>query len=133
MAMTYPIRATQPQVSPNAAMSVGFRPTLPGIVTATVIVHGKQPQVGGGGDGGGPGTPPPGSVFRAFTTAARLEIFKPGSAEPVAAVANSKVITAPVVSTRLVLTAAADAVDGDLAADWSVRVSNVVDGTVTHE
>jgi len=128
--MTYPIRATQPQVTPNAAMSVTFRPALPDIVTATVIVHGRQPQAGGGG---GDGTPPPGSVFRAFTTAARLEIFKPGSAEPAATVANSKVITAPVMSTRLVLTAVADAADGDLAADWSVRVSNAVDGTVTHE
>ena len=79
--MTYPIRATQPQVSPNAAMSVAFRPALPGIVTATVVVHGKQPQADGGGGGG---TPPPSSGFRAFITAARLEIFKPGSAEPAA-------------------------------------------------
>src|SRR5689334_9586709 len=104
MTMTYPIRATQPQVSPNAAMSVTFRPALPGIVTATVIVHGRQPQAGGDGDGGGDGTPP-GRVFRAFTTAARLAIFKPGSAEPAATAADSRVITAPVMSTRLVLTA----------------------------
>ena len=52
--MTYPVRASQPMVAPLETMTVPFRPTLAGIVTATVIVHGRQPQVDDGGHHGGP-------------------------------------------------------------------------------
>ena len=125
--MTYPVRASQPMVAPLETMTVPFRPTLAGIVTATVIVHGRQPQVDDGGHHGGP---PQVIPFQHFTIGAAIEVLTPGSTTPVARSAEKIVITSPEMSTRLVVTATAAASAADLAADWTVRITNTADGAV---
>src|SRR5512141_1632814 len=100
-------------------MTVAFRPTLPGIVTTTVIVHGRQPQPDDGDHHGGP---PPVTPFRRFTIGAVVEVITPASTTPVARSAAKTVITSPQMSTRLVVTATASATD--VAGDWTVRITN---------
>jgi phospholipase C len=105
-------------------MTVSFRPTLPGIVTATVIVHGRQPQVDDGSHNGPPAVIP----FVRFTIGATLEVLTPGSTTPVAGSAVKTVITSPEMGTRLVVTATASASAADLAGDWTARITNTADG-----
>jgi hypothetical protein len=124
--MTYPVRASQATVNPNEAMTIAFRPTLAGVVTATVTVHGRQPAT----DGGGQTSDQPFTIpFHSFTVGAVLEVTKPGTATPIARAAARKVVTSPQVSTRLVVTATATATSADLGGDWSVRITNTADGS----
>ena len=123
--MTYPVRASQQTVAPLETMTVAFRPTLPGIVTTTVIVHGRQPRPDDGDHHGGP---TPVMPFRPFTIGAVVEVFTPGSTTAVARSAAKKVITSPEMSTRLVVTATAAASATDLVGDWTVRITNTADG-----
>jgi len=104
--VTYPVRASQQTIAPLDTLAVPFQPTLPGIVTATVIVHGRQPPPDNGDDHGGP---PPVIPFRRFTIGAAIELLTPGSTTPVARSAVKTVITSPEMSTRLVVTLRAQA------------------------
>ena len=121
--MAYPIEASQ-QLGPNQSLTVTFRPAAAGLVSAIVNALGIQPPVdgngNGGGDGGGGGT----SHFRSFTVAVRLEIFKPGASQPVAGAFEHVNVTGPEVSNRVIVAAHTPAVDADLGADWTAKVTN---------
>lgn len=116
VAQTIPPSDTAPSTS---AMQVPFRPAKAGlinvIVTGVGIIPPSPPPHSGEND------PPPVSVL-----SLRLDLLKPGNATPVA----SKTVTArlnapPIVRNRVIASGAAMATAGDLAADWTVRVTNI--------
>jgi phospholipase C len=132
--MAYPVQASQ-KVPGNGTFTVPFRPAQAGLVTVIVIARG-EPSVTGGGNGNGNGRAkqPAAQVFRAFTVAVQLSVFKPGATTPAATDVKFVNVVEPEISSQLVLVVNVPADDADLAADWHAQVTNPPAGfTAAHE
>jgi phospholipase C len=123
--MAYPLKVTQTipssDTAPPAASTllVPFRPAKPGlinvIVTGVGIIPPPPPPHSGEND------PPPVPVL-----SLRLELLKPGNPTPVLSKTVSERLKAPpIVRDRVVASGGAMAAASEVAADWTVRVTNI--------
>jgi phospholipase C len=125
--MPYPAMASQLAVSVSQSVRLPFRPAAAGLVTFSAVAVGLEaplpPGTGGSDTVGNTGTG--GRPAPAFTVGLRIEIFKPGSATPVAT--NTGELryqpgTTPV--NQLVVATYATAAAEDLQADWVAVATN---------
>jgi phospholipase C len=114
--VTYPFTSHK-QISPKQVVDVPFRPALPGLVHIVAAVNGIPPDQGGG-NGHAPATPPPKTP--SYSSALHVQVLNPSKATPVIDVHAGQQLSKGVQH----FWRDAMAGPGDVAADWTIRLTN---------
>jgi phospholipase C len=115
--MPYPVTASQ-TVAVSQTMTMTFRPAAAGLINVVVLgsaIIPASPPTGGAREG----DPPPIPV-----ASLRLELFAPGATTPVLSKADRLEIRGTV-RDRIIVWGDAPAAASQLAADWTVKVTNL--------